>query len=270
MKVTSHRIMPAPGEESIFVCYRRSDSADTVDRIYEVLKKDFAHQKPFRDIDSIPIGIDFSTHILRALDACSVVLVVIGPGWLDAQSEDGRRRLDDPGDHVRVEIETALRVEGLRVIPVFIRNATVPSREHVPDSIRGLVARSGLSIRPDPDFRGDMSRLIKTLRTTIAEFRQLRLQRQRQNENEQRVSVRQPQAPSTRNSGLAIASLVCSLVFAYGTIPAIICGHLARSQIRQNSSLLGANIALAGLIIGYISLAILIVVIMGGMLAGHH
>ena len=94
------------------------------------------------------------------LEACSIVLVVIGPGWVDALTDAGRRRLDNPLDHVRVEIETALRVEGLRVIPVLVRNASMPSKEQLPDSLHELVGRSGLSIRFNPDFQGDMSRLV--------------------------------------------------------------------------------------------------------------
>jgi hypothetical protein len=90
--------MPASGSGSIFVCYRRSDSADTVDRIYELLEKGFSRRGLFRDIESVPPGIEFRSHIIRALEACSIVLVVIGPGWFDARTEDGRRRLDDPLD----------------------------------------------------------------------------------------------------------------------------------------------------------------------------
>ena len=164
--------MSAP--ESIFVCYRRSDSADAVDRIYEVLEKDFSRRGLFRDIDSVPVGIDFRSHIIRVLESCSVVLVIIGPGWLDARTQDGHRRLEDPLDHVRVEIETALRVEGLRIIPVLVRDASVPKSDQLPDSIQALVGRSSLSIRPNPDFRGDMSRLVRDLREAIAEIRQLR------------------------------------------------------------------------------------------------
>jgi hypothetical protein len=160
--------MSAPGPGSIFVCYRRSDSADTVDRIYELLEKDFDRRGLFRDIDSIPLGIDFPSHITRVLEACSVVLVVIGPGWLDARTEDGQRRLDNPRDHVRMEIEAALRVQGLRVIPILVRNASMPRSEQLPDTIQGLVGRSGLSIRPNPDFRGDMFRLARKLREAIA------------------------------------------------------------------------------------------------------
>jgi hypothetical protein len=62
-----------------------------------------------------------------------------------------------------------------------------------------------------------------------------------------------------RTSGLAIASLVCSLsslVTCVGWIPGIICGHMAKSRIRRNPSLKGSGLATAGLIIGYLILII--------------
>ena len=60
-----------------------------------------------------------------------------------------------------------------------------------------------------------------------------------------------------RTSRLAIASLVCSLatlVTCIGWLPGIICGHLARSRIRRDSSLKGNGLATAGLTIGYLIL----------------
>jgi DNA-directed RNA polymerase subunit RPC12/RpoP len=60
-----------------------------------------------------------------------------------------------------------------------------------------------------------------------------------------------------RTSGLAIASLVCSLsslVTCVGWLPGIICGHLAKSRIRRNSRLKGQGLATTGLIIGYLIL----------------
>ena len=108
--------MSAWSSQSIFVCYRRIDSADAVDRIYEVLERGLSRRGLFRDIDSMHYGIDFPSYIAQTLETCSVVLVVIGPAWLDVRSENGSRRLDDPRDDVRLEIATALRVKGLRVI----------------------------------------------------------------------------------------------------------------------------------------------------------
>ena len=70
-----------------------------------------------------------------------------------------------------------------------------------------------------------------------------------------------PPAPPT--NGLAIAALVCGVggfVVGLSFIPAIICGHLARRQIRQTGEQ-GAGMALAGLILGYVGIALFIVLI---------
>jgi len=59
--------------------------------------------------------------------------------------------------------------------------------------------------------------------------------------------------PVAKTNGLAIASLACGLAqFAFGplaTIPAIVCGHMARSQIKRTGEQ-GAGLALAGLTLG--------------------
>src|SRR5947207_11447930 len=54
---------------------------------------------------------------------------------------------------------------------------------------------------------------------------------------------------------LAILSFTCGWLFT--AIPAVICGHIARSKIRKSGGALsGKNIAIAGLILGYIALVI--------------
>ena len=69
------------------------------------------------------------------------------------------------------------------------------------------------------------------------------------------------------DSGLAIASLVCgilgiSFVPFLAAIPAVICGHVARSEINKSGGRLGgAGMALAGLITGYLGLVMLPVII---------
>jgi hypothetical protein len=79
-----------------------------------------------------------------------------------------------------------------------------------------------------------------------------------------------------RTNGFAIASLACGLAqFVFGpiaTIPAIVFGHMARSQIKRTGEQ-GAGLALAGLILGWatVILAILLLVIVGvAMTAGMH
>lgn len=58
----------------------------------------------------------------------------------------------------------------------------------------------------------------------------------------------------SRTSGLAVASLICSLssvITCVGWLPGIICGHLAKARIRRDPGLKGRGLATAGLFIGY-------------------
>lgn len=63
-----------------------------------------------------------------------------------------------------------------------------------------------------------------------------------------------------RTSGLAVASLIFSLVGPLGSLPAIICGHLALRKIKREPALKGYRLGLAGLIIGYVVLGLSIAI----------
>ncbi len=52
-------------------------------------------------------------------------------------------------------------------------------------------------------------------------------------------------------SGLAAASLICSVIVPLGAIPGILCGHMAKSQMRRSVFLAGEKMANAGLLISY-------------------
>ena len=75
----------------------------------------------------------------------------------------GKTRLDDPGDFVRIEIESALKRQ-IPVIPVLVRGASIPPAEQLPVSIQELSYRNGIAVRVDPDFHRDMDRLIEQLK----------------------------------------------------------------------------------------------------------
>src|SRR5690242_18937343 len=94
---------------SIFVSYRRKDSASICGRIYDRLVERYGREWIFKDIDSIPLGVDFADYINECLSMCVVQLVLIGPQWLEIEDDHGQRRLNDPSDLVRLEVEVALR-----------------------------------------------------------------------------------------------------------------------------------------------------------------
>lgn len=167
-KTISGRTHPA-GENlgRIFISYRRSDSADVTGRIYDCLVDEFGRAPIFKDVDSIPLGVDFKAYLDRKIRECKVVLAIIGDHWLDARNEAGRRRLDDPADFVRIEIEAALE-SGIPVIPLLVCGVKMPLEKDLPTGLQQLVYKNGIPIRPDPDFHHDMERLIAALNKYVA------------------------------------------------------------------------------------------------------
>src|SRR5262249_37162883 len=79
-------------------------------------------------------------------------------------SQDGSRRLDNPNDFVRLEIETALKRPRIRIIPVLVNNAAMPGGNELPSSIKALAYKHAALVRNDPDFEWDIKRLIHQIR----------------------------------------------------------------------------------------------------------
>ena len=109
----------------IFISYRRSDNPDAVGRIYDRLVSEFGKARVFKDVDSIPLGQDFRGHLNDIVGGCAAVLAIIGPKWTDIRNEAGQKRLEDPDDFVRIELEAAL-ARSVPVVPVLVGHAPMP------------------------------------------------------------------------------------------------------------------------------------------------
>jgi hypothetical protein len=146
----------------IFISYRRMDSADITGRIFDHLRLHFAREDLFKDVDSIPLGVDFRKSISDAVQSCDVVLAVIGRNWLYSKDKQENLRLSNPDDFVRIELEASLERD-IPVIPVLVSGADMPEMEELPISLQPLVYRNAILLRSDPDFSVDIQRLIKSL-----------------------------------------------------------------------------------------------------------
>ena len=131
--------------QRIFISYRRDDSRGYAGRLQGDLSRRYSEEHVFRDVE-IPPGADFGEYITSLVDKCNVVLAIIGPGWLDARDRDGERRIDDPDDWVRLEIERALARDGVEVIPVLVDGARLPPREELPESLLALRRRNAFEL----------------------------------------------------------------------------------------------------------------------------
>ena len=145
----------------IFIGYRREDSAGHAGRLFDRLVAHFGAAQVFRDIDSIDAGADFVEAVRQKVETCDALLVLIGPRWLSATDADGRWRLADEQDLVRVEITTAL-ARNARVIPVLLQGAAMPRSSDLPGALAALARRNAVQIR-DSHFDHDADELIRVL-----------------------------------------------------------------------------------------------------------
>jgi TIR domain len=156
----------------IFISYRRADSAHATDRIHERLATHFGSESVFIDVVDIYKGVDYREHLNQVLSQCDMLLAVIGDRWLDSRFKngvrEGQRRLDDPDDSVRIEIQTAM-ARALPVIPVLLDDMTMPSAQQVPTEILDLVYRNATRIDAGREFANQVDQLISDVERLLHE-----------------------------------------------------------------------------------------------------
>jgi hypothetical protein len=113
------------------------------------------------DVAAIEVGTDFVDQVGRAISTSDSSLVVIGPAWLEAIDPDGRRRLDDPDDHVRSEVRSALASPN-PVVPVLVGDASLPQEGQLPDDLKALARRQAVELR-DETWSEDVELLVRRL-----------------------------------------------------------------------------------------------------------
>lgn len=146
----------------IFISYRREDSEGQAGRLFESLREVFGEHTVFMDVATIEPGADFRRAIETNIDKCAVLLSLIGRTWLTVTDRDGKRRLDNPGDFVRIETASALK-RGVTVIPVLVQGAAMPQEADLPADIKDLAYRNSVELT-HARWDSDMQLLINALR----------------------------------------------------------------------------------------------------------
>ncbi|MDE0455939.1 MAG: tetratricopeptide repeat protein, partial [Chromatiales bacterium] len=157
-------------QPSVFISYRRADTGGHAGRLFDRLSCWFDAGEVFFDVDTFDAGDVFPERIERAIRAAKVVLVVIGPGWLE---ELNTRAAGRQPDYVRQEVAAAIQRqtagEGVLVLPVLMGGAGMPSREALHPDLRGEIGR--LSDYQAHTFQGnqaDWDHQLVRLREAIA------------------------------------------------------------------------------------------------------
>jgi hypothetical protein len=172
---------------SIFISYRRGDTLVYADRLQEELGEHFGPNEVFRDMDTITLGSDFVEAIDNALNDAEIMLVMIGPKWLGTE---GRRRLQEPDDLVRIEIAAGLKRSDVRVIPVLVGGATMPTEAELPGDISTLNRRHAFEMT-DRHWRRDRAELLDNLDNILGVDEEARRREKERREREEAERRRQ-------------------------------------------------------------------------------
>lgn len=149
----------------IFLNYRRKDEPGYVQALYLALEREFGFNDVFMDIqDAILPGERFSQALRAGVAGCKIVLVIIGPRWLELL-----KLRDGDGDYVLQEITLAF-ASHKRIIPVLVGGVQMPSKDCLPRSLEGLAALQAIALRPD-SFSSDSLRLISHLQEHFRDAR---------------------------------------------------------------------------------------------------
>jgi glycerophosphoryl diester phosphodiesterase len=158
----------AGNQGRIFISYRRQETSWPARQLYEVLVSRFGAESVFKDVDDIEPGDDFVERITEAVASCDVLLALIGNQWVTMTDDQGRRRLDNPEDFVRLELNAALS-RGVRVVPILVDGAPMPRPDQLPPDLVALTRRQAVEISA-VGFNTD--RLLVTLAATLNPQRQ--------------------------------------------------------------------------------------------------
>jgi hypothetical protein len=155
---------------NIFISYRREDSSGHAGRLFDSLSARFGQERIFMDIDSIGPGADFEQVIESTLESSKVVLVVIGREWITVTDEAGQRRLENPGDFVRMEVAAALKRSDL-VIPILVQGTSMPRTSDLPPDLASLARRNAWELS-DARWSYDLSRLCNAIQQVVDQTQQ--------------------------------------------------------------------------------------------------
>lgn len=162
---------------SIFLSYRRSDSEGYAGRLWDRIAAKFGTRNVFMDVDSIDPGDRFPEILAQALESSDVLVAIVGPNWVGSTRE-GKRRIDEKEDFVRVEVAGAMS-RGILVIPVLVGGATLPPPKELPHDLATLASFNAIEVR-HTRFDDDVQPLLAALDAALQQAKTRRRRSRRE------------------------------------------------------------------------------------------
>ena len=147
---------------SIFISYRREDTGGDAGRLNDTLTQILGPGRTFWDLETIAPGKHFKEELTRVLGTTDILLALIGPRWETIADANGRPRLHNRDDLVRMEVAAGLRNKAIRVVPILINRDTIPKASDLPSVLRSLLQQNEFTIRRDR-WRQDVEELLNRL-----------------------------------------------------------------------------------------------------------
>jgi TIR domain len=158
--------VPGLVSRGVFLSYRREDAAPYARLLQRDLGERLPDTRVFMDLDSIEPGLDFAEVIREAVGSCAVLVALIGRQWATLTDEEGHRRLDNPDDFVRLEVQEALE-RAVRVVPVLVDGARPLRQQQLPSGLQKLARLNALELSYGR-YEYDAERLLDTIQRVLA------------------------------------------------------------------------------------------------------
>lgn len=145
----------------IFINYRRAEAEYAAGALGRELRRHFGDDRIFRDKEDIGGGASWKRRVLDEINGESALLILIGRDWATVTDAQGRRRLDNPDDPLRMEIADGLK-DGAAILPILLENAEMPADAELPEDLRSITEHNALKLR-DSDWQYDLTNICRTL-----------------------------------------------------------------------------------------------------------
>jgi hypothetical protein len=145
----------------IFINYRRAEAEYAAGALGRELRRHFGDDRIFRDKEDIGGGASWKRRVLDEITGESALLILIGRDWATVTDAQGRRRLDNPDDPLRMEIADGLK-DGAAILPILLENAEMPADAELPEDLRAITEHNALNLR-DSDWPYDLTNICRTL-----------------------------------------------------------------------------------------------------------